>query len=52
LLLPRMTVVGDLDLDESLGALFDTLDAGSAIPPAADPVRRWLGSSKVSLARP
>jgi ATP-dependent helicase/nuclease subunit B len=42
LLLPRMAVVGDLDLDETLGALFDTLDAGSAIPPAADPVRRWL----------
>ncbi len=47
LLLPRMAVVGDLDLDETLGALFDTLnagggDAGADIPPAADPVRRWL----------
>src|SRR5262245_61860585 len=42
LLLPRMAVVGDLDLDETLGALLDPLGAGSEIPPAADPVRRWL----------
>lgn len=42
LLLPRMAVVGDLDLDETLGALLDPLEAGSALPPAADPVRRWL----------
>lgn len=42
LLLPRMAVVGDLDLDETLGALFDTMGAGAEIPPAADPVRRWL----------
>lgn len=42
LLLPRMAVVGDLDLDETLGPLLDPLGAGEAIPPAADPVRRWL----------
>jgi len=42
LLLPRMVVVGDLDLDEALGPLFDTLGAGADIPPAADPARRWL----------
>ena len=42
LLLPRMVLVGDLDLDEALGPLFDSLGAGAAIPPAADPVRRWL----------
>ena len=42
LLLPRMAVVGDLDLDETLGPLLDPLGAGLAIPPAADPVRRWL----------
>ena len=42
LLLPRMAVVGDLDLDETLGALFDTMGAGTDIPPAADPLRRWL----------
>ena len=40
MLLPRMVVVGDLDLDEALGPLFDPLAA--PIPPAADPVRRWL----------
>ena len=42
LLLPRMAVVGDLDLDETLGALFDPLGAGAEVPPAADPMRRWL----------
>ena len=40
LLMPRMAVVGDLDLDETLGALLDPLGAGAAIPPAADPTRR------------
>ena len=42
LLLPRMVVVGELDLDEALGPLLDPLSAGSTIAPAADPVRRWL----------
>ncbi len=42
MLLPRMAMVGDLDLDETLGPLLDPLGAGSEIPPAADPVRRWL----------
>lgn len=42
LLMPRMAVVGDLDLDEALGALFDPIGQGSDIPPAADPTRRWL----------
>lgn len=42
LLLPRMAVVGDLDLDETLGPLLDPLSAGADIPPAADPVRRWF----------
>lgn len=41
LLLPRMAVVGDLDLDETLGPLLDPLGAAD-IPPAADPTRRWL----------
>src|SRR5690242_1684625 len=40
LLMPRMAVVGDLDLDETLGALLDPLGAGAAIAPAADPTRR------------
>jgi len=42
MLLPRMAVVGDLDLDETLGALLDPLGAGAEIPSACDPVRRWL----------
>ena len=42
LLLPRIAVVGDLDIDETLGPLLDPLGAGAHIPPAADPVRRWL----------
>ena len=41
LLLPRMAVVGDLDLDETLGPLLDPLGA-EAIAPACDPTRRWL----------
>lgn len=42
LLLPRMAVVGDLDLDESLGSLLDPLGAEAEIAPAADPLHRWL----------
>ncbi len=42
MLLPRMVVVGDLDLDETLGPLLDPLGAGTDIPPAADPARRWF----------
>lgn len=42
MLLPRMAVVGDLDLDETLGPLLDPLGAGAEVPPAADPVHRWL----------
>jgi ATP-dependent helicase/nuclease subunit B len=41
MLLPRMAVVGELDLDETLGPLLDPLGAAD-IPPAADPMRRWL----------
>ncbi len=41
LLMPRMVTIGDLDLDESLGALLDPLGA-SDIPPAVEPTQRWL----------
>ncbi|RXZ66302.1 double-strand break repair protein AddB [Pelagerythrobacter rhizovicinus] len=41
MLMPRMAVVGDLDLDEMLGTLLDPLGA-SDIPPAVEPTRRWL----------
>ncbi|MFM6830507.1 MAG: double-strand break repair protein AddB, partial [Novosphingobium sp.] len=42
LLLPRMVVVGDLDLDETLGPLLDPIGAGTGIPVAVDPVWRLL----------
>lgn len=42
LLLPRMVVVGDLDLDETLGPLIDSMGTGLDVPPAVDPVYRWL----------
>lgn len=41
LLMPRMAVVGDLDLDETLGALLDPLGAAD-ISRAVEPTRRWL----------
>jgi len=41
LLMPRMAVVGDLDLDETLGPLLDPLGTAD-IAPAAEPTRRWL----------
>ena len=41
MLLPRMAVVGDLDLDEKLGSLLDPLSAAQ-IPPTIDATRRWL----------
>lgn len=42
LLMPRMAVVGDLDLDETLGPLIDNLGAAIDVPAAADPTWRWL----------
>lgn len=42
LLLPRMAVVGDLDLDETLGPLLDPIGAGAEIPAAVDPTFRLL----------
>lgn len=47
LLLPRMAVVGDLDLDETLGPLLDPLLGGADIAPAADPTRRWLRLAEI-----
>lgn len=40
LLLPRMALIGDIDLDESLGALLDPLGEGEQVPPAIDPLQR------------
>lgn len=44
LLLPRMAVVGDLDLDETLGPLVDPLtgEATDTIPPPIDPTVRLM----------
>ncbi len=41
MLMPRMVTVGDINLDEALGALLDPLGA-SDVPPAVEPTRRWL----------
>ena len=46
LLMPRMAVVGDLDLDEALGPLLDPLGAED-IPRAIDPMRRWLALAQL-----
>ena len=46
LLMPRMAMVGDLDLDETLGALLDPLGS-SDIPPAVEPTRRWLELAEI-----
>ncbi len=46
ILMPRMVTIGDLDLDESLGALLDPLGA-SDIPPAVEPTRRLLEISRL-----
>ncbi len=41
LLMPRMVVVGDLDLEETLGAMLDPVGAADILP-AVEPTRRWL----------
>lgn len=46
LLMPRMAVVGDLDLDEALSPLLDPLGAED-IPRAIDPMRRWLALARL-----
>ncbi|UAB76923.1 double-strand break repair protein AddB [Erythrobacter sp. SCSIO 43205] len=46
MLMPRMVTIGDLDLDEALGALLDPLGA-SDIPPAVEPTKRVLELAKL-----
>ena len=46
LLMPRMAVVGDLDLDETLGTLFDPLGVDTA-PPAVDPQHRLFALAEI-----
>lgn len=52
LLLPRMVVVGDLDLDETLGPLLDPLGQGADLPPAADPAARLLALADMLRSDP
>jgi ATP-dependent helicase/nuclease subunit B len=52
LLLPRMAVVGELDLDETLGPLLDPLGQGGDLPPAADPAARLLALAEMLRADP
>ncbi|ALH81860.1 double-strand break repair protein AddB [Sphingopyxis macrogoltabida] len=42
LLMPRLAVIGDADLDESIGIALDAIDAAEPIPPAIDTLRRRL----------
>src|SRR3546814_1792943 len=41
LLMPRLAVIGDADLDESVALALDAID-DDPIPPAIDPLRRRL----------
>ncbi len=52
LLLPRMAVVGELDLDETLGPLLDPLGDGADLPPAADPTARLLALADMLRSDP
>ncbi|GAA0727713.1 double-strand break repair protein AddB [Sphingomonas japonica] len=42
LLLPRLVAIGDPELDEASGALFDPVDGAEQVPPAVDPLQRRL----------
>lgn len=42
LLMPRLVVIGDADLDESVALALDPIDESEAIPPALDPLKRRL----------
>jgi ATP-dependent helicase/nuclease subunit B len=42
LLMPRLAVIGDADLDESVALALDAIDEAEPLPPAIDPLRRRL----------
>lgn len=42
LLLPRLVAIGDPDLDEAVGALFDPADDEEPVPPAVAPLQRRM----------
>ncbi|WP_066479563.1 MULTISPECIES: double-strand break repair protein AddB [unclassified Sphingomonas] len=47
LLLPRIVAIGDPELDEAAGAMFDPADAADPVPPAVDPLARRLILSRL-----
>jgi ATP-dependent helicase/nuclease subunit B len=42
LLMPRLVVIGDADLDEEVALALDAIDEAAPLPPAIDPLRRRL----------
>jgi len=42
LLLPRLVAIGDPELDESVGALFDPADGDTPVAPAVEPLQRRM----------
>ncbi|WP_188236731.1 PD-(D/E)XK nuclease family protein [Sphingopyxis sp. LK2115] len=42
LLMPRLVVIGDADLDESVAVALDAIDIEAPLPPAIEPLRRRL----------
>ncbi|HWK37135.1 MAG TPA: double-strand break repair protein AddB, partial [Sphingomonas sp.] len=53
LLLPRMVAIGDPELDEAVGALFDPADDDDPVPPAVAPMaRRMILARLVQQADP
>ena len=42
LVLPRLVPVGDSELEERIGGALDPSDTSDPIPPAVDPLARWL----------
>jgi ATP-dependent helicase/nuclease subunit B len=47
LILPKMVAIGDLDLDESIGASLDSLEDDAAIAPAVDAVHRQFALARL-----
>jgi ATP-dependent helicase/nuclease subunit B len=42
LVLPRLVPIGDSELEERIGGALDPSDVSDPIPPAVDPLARWL----------
>src|SRR3546814_5252948 len=48
LLMPRLAVIGDADLDESVALALDPIDESEAIPPAIDALKRDRKSTRLN----